>query len=201
MRVLIFIALIFGLAITSAARAQDADKNAAPFGLLWAASAADTRSLGIDLKEVPQKDFGVSYVATKLPKILFDVEKVFVSFGYDDKLWRVAASSRSFENDPSGISVRARYDELASVLMEKYGNGRSSHSQDSELYKKSTEFVMGIKVGRSNWFTKFETNLLQIQLGIFADDSSTAHWLIIWENKPLRANFGVGKKANEKNAL
>jgi hypothetical protein len=201
MRVLVFIALISGLAITLAARAQDADRNAAPFGLLWAASAADTRSSGIDLKEVPQKDYGVSYGAMKLPKILFDVENVFVSFGYDDKLWRVVANSRSFENDPSGISVRARYAELASVLAEKYGSGRSSHSQDSEMWKKPTEFVMGIKVGRSSWFTNFETNLLQIQLAIHADDSSTAHWRIIWENKPLRANFGVGKKANEKNAL
>jgi hypothetical protein len=201
MRLLVFIALMSGLAIAPPADAQDADRNAAPFGLLWAASAADTRSSGIDLKEVPQKDFGVSYGATKLPKILFDVENVFVSFGYDDKLWRVAANSRSFENDPSGISVRARYDELASVLAEKYGSGRSSHSQDSELWKKPTEFVMGIKVGRSSWFTIFETNLLKIQLGITAGDGSTARWLIIWENKPLRSNFEVGKKANEKNAL
>jgi hypothetical protein len=201
MRMLLFIALISGLAITPTARAQDADRNAAPFGLLWAASAADTRSLGIELKEFPKNEFGVSYVATKLPKILSDVETVFVSFGYDDKLWRVTAISRSFANDPSGISVRTRYDELVSVLAEKYGKGQSIHHQDPEMWKGPTEFVMGIKQGRSNWFTNFETNLLFIQLGIIAGASSTANWRIIMENKPLRANFGSSKKTHEKNAL
>jgi hypothetical protein len=168
---------------------------------MWGASAADTRTSGIELKEYEDKKFGQSYVATKLPKMLSDVETVFVSFGYDDKLWRVAAVSRNFENDPSGISVRARYDELASVLAEKYGKGQSAHDQDREMWKSSTEFVMGIKQGRSNWFTNFDTNLLKIQLGILAVSSSTAAWRITIENKPLRANFGSGKKAQEKNVL
>jgi hypothetical protein len=201
MRVLVFVALISGLAAPPLARAQDADRNAAPFGLIWTMSAADTRSLGVDLKEVSTKDFGASYVATKLSKILSDVENVFVSFGYEDKLWRVAAISKPFKNDPSGISVRARYDELGSVLAEKYGKGRQSHFQDTTMWKSSTEFVMGIKVGRSSWFTNFETNLLFIQLGIIADDSSTAQWRIIMENKPLRIKFEAGKKAHERNAL
>jgi len=69
------------------------------------------------------------------------------------------------------------------------------------MWKGPTEFVMGIKVGRSNWFTNFGTNMLQVQLVISADDNSTAHWRIILENKPLRANFGAGKKAHEKDAL
>ena len=201
MRVLFFVALIFGLATPSLAPAEDADKNAAPFGLIWAASAADTRSLGIDLQEVPTKDFGVSYVATKLPKILSDAGTVFVSFGYDDKLWRVAAISKKFDNDPPGVSVRGRYDELSSVLAEKYGKGQQFHSQDTQLWKKSDEFIMGISAGRSKWYTNFDTNLLFIQLGIIADDNSTAKWRIIMENKPLRENFGSGKKAHEKNAL
>ena len=201
MRVLVFVALISGFAAPSLARAQDADRNAAPFGLTWALSAADTRALGIDLKELPTNDFGASYVASKLPKVLSDVENVFVSFGYEDKLWRVGALSKSFKNDPSGISVRARYDELASVLAGKYGNGRQSHFQDTTLWKSSTEFLMGIHVGRSNWFTNFETNLLFIQLGIIADDMSTAQWRIIMKNKQLQKNFEAGKKAHERNAL
>jgi hypothetical protein len=201
MRALVFAALISGLAAPPLALAQDADRNAAPFGLIWTMSAADTRTLGVDLKEIQPKDFGTSYVATKLSKILSDMQTVIVSFGYDDKLWRVAAVSREFKNDPSGISVRARYDELASVLADKYGKGHQTHSQDTRLWKSSTEFVMGIKVGRSDWFTNFETNLLFIQLGIIAEDSSTAQWRIIMENKPLRTKFEAGKKAHERNAL
>jgi len=201
MRLYVFLALILGLVVPPVARAQDADRNAAPFGLIWAASPADIRSLGIELVEFPAKDFGTSYVATKLPKIISDVETVFVSFGYDDKLWRVAALSKNFSNDPSGTSVRSRYNELISVLTEKYGKGKQSHFQDTTMWKGSDEFIMGIKVGRSNWFSNFETNLLYIQLGIIADDNSTAKWRIIMENKPLRENFGSGKKANKKNAL
>lgn len=194
-------ALIVGFCCQSTAQAQDTIKNDAPFGLAWAMSAANIRSLGIDLKDVPATDFGTSYLATKLPKVLSDVERIFVSFGYEDKLWRVATISRPFRNDPSGISVRSRYDELATILGEKYGKGQSSHYQDSELWKKSTEFVMSIKTGRSNWFTNFETTALFIQLGIIADDSDTAQWRIIMENKPLRSNFEAGKKIHERNAL
>lgn len=201
MRMYIFSALILGLIMPSVARAQDADRNAAPFGLIWATSAADIRSLGIELEEFPSKDFGASYVATKLPKIISDVETVFVSFGYDDKLWRVGALSKKFSNEPSGTSVRNRYNELIGVLTEKYGKGKQSHFQDTTMWKGRDEFVMGIKVGRSNWFTNYETNLLHIQLGIIADDTSTAQWRIIMENKPLQENFGLSKKTHEKNAL
>jgi hypothetical protein len=201
MRMIIFAAFITGLAITPSARAQDADRNAAPFGLIWAASVADIRALGIELEEFPSKEFGASYFATKLPKVISDVETVFVTFGYDDKLWRVGALSKNFSNDPSGTSVRSRYNELSGVLAEKYGKGHQFHSLDTTVWKKSDEFIMGISVGRSNWYTNFDTNLLSIQLGIIANDMSTARWRIIMENKPLRENFEAGKKAHEKNAL
>jgi hypothetical protein len=85
----VFFALIIGVAGQSSA--QEVGKNAAPFGLSWGMSAAEVRALGAELSEPKESDFGLSYTATKLPKVLTDVEAIYLSFGYDDKLWRVAA--------------------------------------------------------------------------------------------------------------
>jgi hypothetical protein len=197
----VLFSLVIGIVLAGANLAAQTTSQEAPFGLLWGASADQIRALGVELEEAPGKDFGTSYWATKLPKVISDMQGVFMSFGYDNKLWRIAALSTSFRDDPSGVSVRSRYNELAAVLADKYGKGRQSHYQDSELWKASTEFVMGIKVGRSHWYTNFDSTDVFVQLGVLADDSSTTQWRIITENKALRAKFDAGKKTHERSAL
>jgi hypothetical protein len=193
--------ILIGSLLTALSLPTHAADQEAPFGLSWGASTDQIRALAVELEEVPMKDFGATYSATKLPKVVSDVEYVLLSFGYDNQLWRVAALGTKFHNDPSGVSVRARYNELAAVLDEKYGKGRQSHYQDSEMWKAPTEFVMGIKVGRSHWFTNFDSKDVFVQLGVIADGSSESQWRIITENKALRAKFDAGRKTNERNAL
>src|ERR1700680_2297712 len=107
MRVLttILLLLLFG----APAIAQQSEKDAAPFGLTWGMSTADVKALGVELTDDKQRVFGATFMATNLPKVLSDVGAVGLSFGYDDKLWRVAAVSRSFLNDASGNAVVHRY--------------------------------------------------------------------------------------------
>lgn len=197
----LFVVAVFAATATMAAFADEPSGRAAPFGLTWGMSVAQVKSLGVELAEQTGMSGGRSFIATKLPKVLSDASTVFLFFGFDDKLWRIAAISRDFRNDPYGNSVRERYDELAKELGDKYGHAEPHQSLDGRLYNKASEFVMGIKVGRSWWYTNFDAPTLWVQLGIGASDMDTAYWRIIFEDKPLRAEFEKSKKTHEKDAL
>ncbi|HVV78448.1 MAG TPA: hypothetical protein VHD59_02390 [Pseudolabrys sp.] len=173
----------------------------APFGLTWGASAEEIRSAGVDLKDFPSSDFGRSYVATKLSKVLSDQEATLLSFGFDNKLWRVVAVSRSFENDPYGASVKSRYQQLSDILTSKYGKGKPSHHLGDSIFSDPRYFLAGIKQGNSSWFTNFDSGKIFIQLGLTASDSSTGQWRIIFEHKDGRRAFEDGKRNKEKGAL
>jgi hypothetical protein len=184
----------------ASAQAQKEDQEG-PLGLTWGISANQVRALGVDLKDGPRSDFGVSYVATNLPRALSDQEMAIVSFGYDDKLWRIGAISRPFPNDPAGTNVKSRYQELLGVLIEKYGRPAIVHSLGDSIYREARYFLAGINGGHTSWYSNFDTAKLFIQLGILADDSSAGRWRIIFEEKALRKTFESGRRSREKGAL
>ncbi|WP_156795582.1 hypothetical protein [Bradyrhizobium icense] len=184
----------------SSAFAQ-APTTEAPIGLSWGSSISEVRAKGIELTEFEGLDFGKSYIATKMEKALADQSAALLSFGFNDKLWRVLITSRPFSDDPAGTAVLTRYGELASLLSEKYGKPSQVHKLGDSIYAQSGYFVAGIRGGQSKWFTNFDTSNLAIQLGITATDSSTAGWRIIYENKVYRRDFDASKRSREKGTL
>ncbi len=194
--------MILAALITVAPFAAAADdRNAAPFGLEWGMSSAEVRELGLELKDAQVRDYGTSFTATKLPKIISDVETVLLSFGYNDKLWRVAALSRTFANDPHGSAVISRFDELAAVLVEKYGRGTPHYQYDPNPLMKGEDFLYQVEAGKAWHYTDFATPTIHVQLIIGASSTSDGSYRIIFEHKPLRADFEKGKKFHEKDAL
>lgn len=172
-----------------------------PLGLMWGMPVDQVRALGAELKDVPNTDYGVSFVATKLPRVLSDQEATVVSFGYNDKLWRIIAVSKAFSNDPAGTNLKLRYQELLAALAEKYGKPSSVHSLGDSIFQEPQYFLAGIQQGRTSWYSNFSPQSLSIQLNLSADDSSTGRWRIIYEEMSLRKDFEVSKKIKEKNAL
>ncbi|EHR01238.1 hypothetical protein [Bradyrhizobium sp. WSM471] len=173
----------------------------APIGLVWGSSQTEVQAKGIELKEIEGTDFGKSYLASKMDKALADQSAALLSFGFNDKLWRVLITSRPFSDDPAGSAISARYTELASLLSEKYGKGTQVHRLGESIYGQSGYFVAGIRGGQSKWFTNFDTPNLFIQLGLTASDSSTATWRLIYENKFFRRDFEASKRSREKGTL
>lgn len=172
-----------------------------PIGLVWGSSSAEVQAKGVELKEIEGTDFGKSYLASKMEKALADQSGALLSFGFNDKLWRVLITSRPFSEDPAGRAALARYDELASLLSDKYGKGTQVHRLGESIYAQSGYFVAGIRGGQSRWFTNFDTSNLFIQLGLTASDSSTATWRLIYENKIFRRDFEASKRSREKGTL
>lgn len=172
-----------------------------PIGLVWGSSSAEVQAKGVELKEIEGTDFGKSYLASKMEKALADQSGALLSFGFNDKLWRVLITSRPFSEDPEGRAAVARYDELAGLLSDKYGKGTQVHRLGQSIYAQSGYFVAGIRGGQSRWFTNFDTSNLFIQLGLTASDSSTATWRLIYENKIVRRDFEASKRSREKGTL
>jgi hypothetical protein len=175
--------------------------NDAPIGLVWGSSISEIQAKGIELKEIEGTDFGKSYIASKMEKAVADQSAALLSFGFSDKLWRVLITSRPFNNDPAGSAAVARYNELASLLSEKYGKADQNHRLGGSIYTESAYFLAGIRGGQSRWFTNFDTPTLFVQLGLTASDSSTASWRLIYENKSFRRDFEASKRSREKGAL
>ena len=174
----------------------------APFGLTWGAGVDDVRKIGVELKENQDtKQFGVSFEASKLSKVLSDQKWTVLSFGFSDKLWRIIAVSNDFSNNPYGTAVKDRYQELVGILAEKYGKPSSVHNLGSSIYSRPEYFLSGIQGGHSSWYSNFHTSELDVQLGIKATDRSTANWVLIFENKALRKTFESDRKEKEKGTL
>ena len=196
MRTIVTLLMIITMMGTPSAQPAQGE---APFGLTWGMSALQPQAQGISLSDSPDQTYGKSYSATNLPKVITDAELVFLAFGHDDKLWRIAVASTSIKNDPYGSSIKRRYDELANALGEKYGKGKQEHfaarGYDTE------HFVMGIKGGNNWWYTNFANSVVTVQIGIGAADYTTPYWRLIYTNKALSAAFEKTKREREKNAL
>lgn len=188
------------LAVCSSAQGQT-PSSTAPLGLKWGSSVEAMRAEGIELKEFPSKEYGISFIATKLNKTLADQSTTFLSFGLNNKLWRVVIVSRDFNNDPSGSAVVGRYSELAASLKEKYGKPTTVQQLGGSIYSQPRYFLSGIRGGESKWYSNYKTPDMQIQLGLIASDGSTGAWRLIYENLPLSMIFEASKKDNEKEKL
>ena len=178
------------------------DDLRAPFGLTWGVSSDDLRKTGVNLAADPSvKDFGVSFIATNLGKVLSDTESVLLSFGFNDKLWRNASVGRTVGPDPSGSRVIARYLDLAASLSEKYGKGVETDRRDTEIYKKANQYVASLQQGRAYRFMSYRTNSVSVELSIRAKDMEDAYYLILFDYLPEARQFQLDKKAHEKDAL
>jgi hypothetical protein len=143
---------------------------------------------------------GAILTASGLPKMLSDIRNVVVNFGFNDKLFRITATSAVFENDPRGVIVQQRYDELLTVLESRYGKVASHHENDG-TYSSPNEFVMSLRTGRAFHYTEFRTAEVAVQLAIRAKDTSGTDYALLYEFVPLLKQYQADKRAKEKDTL
>ncbi len=189
------------LLFASAAAPAQSHESGAPLGLRWGSSTEEVKADGIELKEYQSSDYGATYVATKLGKTLSDQNRTLLSFGLNNKLWRIVAISRDYSNDPAGVGLLERYSQLSASLKEKYGKPTTVHRLGGSNYSQPKYFLAGIRGGESKWFSNFKAPDMQIQLGLVATDSSTGAWRLIYEYAPLSIIFEDAKKNSEKDKL
>ncbi len=96
--------------------------QAAPFGLVWGSTINETRNQGIILTAVGEKDYVNSFAAAKLPKPVAGIDKVDITFGEENRLWRIIAYGRLIDDDASASKVLREYKIYSDLLARKYGH-------------------------------------------------------------------------------
>ncbi|MBS4774101.1 MAG: hypothetical protein KHX55_07520 [Proteobacteria bacterium] len=95
---------------------------AAPFGLVWGASINETKNQGIVLTRIGEKDYVNNFSAAKLPKPVSAFDKVDLTFGEENKLWRIIAYGKLLDDDASASKVLREYKIYSALLAKKYGH-------------------------------------------------------------------------------
>jgi hypothetical protein len=173
----------------------------APFGLEWALSRKAVEARGIRLTQMPSSKGSQLFLAEGLTKLVGDIETVLVDFGFDDRLWRVVGTSKSYPNDPFGFKVRSRFSEINQALRDKYGEGEEIYETTGGIYEKLENFIPGIQKYKNFHYSLYGNHGIEVELSIRAENNDTGYWVIIYKNSELKENFEESRINKEKNAL
>lgn len=184
-----------------AADAPPQPSGRGPFGLTWGMTSDDVRKMGVVLTPQPTKDLGITFSATKLPKVLSDAELVVLAFGFDDHLFRVNVVGETNGADPYGGKTISRYGELVTVLGAHYGTGTETDRRDTSVWKEPNEYVMSLRQGRAFRYTNFSTPETSVEVSVRGQDADNSYWVIIFESVTGVMRFQQAMKKREQDAL
>lgn len=88
---------------------SEGNNTAAPFGLIWGATIQETKNQGVLLTRIDEKDYVNNFSAAHLPKAISDFDKVDVTFGDNDELWRIIGYGGLLDDTPDASKVMRLY--------------------------------------------------------------------------------------------
>lgn len=176
-------ALIAFSAMAPAGRAAPKWPGALPYGLDWGMSLAQVIETGIRLEYAEvQGRFGHEYLAFDLPPWLGDEGQVFLYFGFDDRLWRIAVHSKGYSDEGTGTALFKRYDELKAMLDASFGPGEEVRELHHSAVSEPRRTVGTIQLGVSWVFTEYQSATEQVQLGLRARNLWTGYTALYIKN-------------------
>ncbi len=183
-----------------AIEAQNLD--AAPFGLLWKASEAAIKNMGVILTPAEQEDYVNSFVATQLPVDAKGFRTIQITFGEEDELWRIIAYGDFIEDTPSASKGLRQYEMYARLLNQKYGkqkdfytpamktvekevmiNGRKTMQTEQVPEKMGNpNFLSQLQDGTATLYSTFEGNGIGVALTLNVDGDGKSYIVIDYKN-------------------
>ncbi len=97
--------------------------DTAPLGLKWGTSKKEVEDQKVILTAYNDNKYPETYTGSNFPKELPSAENVVLSFGEDNRLWRIVIISKIQTDDKDGIEIMKTYDDLKRLLTKKYGEG------------------------------------------------------------------------------
>lgn len=183
-----------------AIEAQNLD--AAPFGLLWKASEAAIKNMGVILTPAEQEDYVNSFVATQLPVEAKGFRTIQITFGEEDELWRIIAYGDLIDDTPSASKGLRQYEMYARLLNQKYGkqkdfytpamktvekevmiNGRKTMQSEQVPEKMGNpNFLAQLQDGSATLYSTFEGNGIGAALALNVDGDGKSYIVIDYKN-------------------
>jgi len=172
----------------------------APFGLYWGATVLDTQNQDISLTAIEEKDYPDSYSATDLPKSISDFNRVNLSFGIENALWRIIAYSIPQKDTPSAEYGLNLYKRFYKMLERKYGNTKEYFTprpinneqtyQDAHLNSPDTSignpnFLNDLENGGAELYATFENDDVMATLTLNVDGSAQSYIILEYKNKKI----------------
>lgn len=171
----------------------------APFGLLWNSSVSTTRNQGVQLDFVEIKDYPNSYQASRLPKMVDFFDRVYISFGNTDELYRILAYSQLIDDDASANKILSYYKTYSEYLDKKYGNMKQEFipakirkvSKDKQGKEVTTEenapignpeFLSQLENGSAVLFSTYNNDKIEVTLSISVDGDKKSYIVIDYRN-------------------
>lgn len=183
-----------------AIEAQNLD--AAPFGLLWKASEAAIKNMGVILTPAEQEDYVNSFVATQLPVDAKGFRTIQITFGEEDELWRIIAYGDLIDDTQSASKGLRQYEMYARLLNQKYGkqkdfytpamktvekevmiNGRKTMQSEQVPEKMGNpNFLAQLQDGSATLYSTFEGNGIGAALALNVDGDGKSYIVIDYKN-------------------
>ena len=190
--------------------AKDQKYGEGPFGLPWGATYEEIKDLGVELVKTPIKDYPNSFIATKLPKNISDIAKVYITLGENNILWRIIAYGNPSEDTPSAAKVMQIYQQYQKFLNQKYGNEKQYYTPKiSEIEKKTVDeegkehieitkyeeqignknFLAQLQSGEAVLYSTYENQKVGAVLSVNVDGEGKSYIIIDYTNlKILKEN-------------
>jgi hypothetical protein len=180
---------------------QERSTEPAPLGLAWGMTKAKVKATGVVLSDEKDGALGAEAFARNLPRVLADTEAVFLQFGFDDQLFRVGSVSKTWTNDRYGSQAVQRFDEIVSMISERYGKAQDlSRVPVDSFYAKSENFAYSISEKRRQHARQWSVGKTMISLSIGSSHYDT-YYTLIYEDTARAANAKKGQRGREKEAL
>lgn len=178
----------------------------APFGLLWGETYEETLSSGVVLTRTEEKDYVNSFIATQLPKPIKDMRYVVVTFGEENKLWRIVSYGEFIKDTPDASLVLKEYKRYFDMLNKKYGHAEENfvpkitkktktvdlgHGKTKEEVIKVEEpignpnFLSQLQSGEADLYASFYNRDVGAALSINVDGNGNSYLILEYKNLQL----------------
>ena len=176
---------------------------AAPFGLLWGETYEETLSSGVTLTRTEEKDFVNSFIATQLPKPIKTMRYVVVTFGEENKLWRIISYGEFIKDTPDAAKILKEYRHFYDMLNQKYGHAEQTYvpkitqvTQTVDLGHGKTKqeienveepignpnFLSQLQNGEADLFASFYNNEVGAALSVNVDGNGNSYLILEYKN-------------------
>ena len=202
----------------AAAEPAQPEYGSAPFGLVWGASAKEIENLGVTLTPAGEKDYMNNYIAGHLPNSLHDFRDVMLTFGIDNRLWRIIAYGKFIKDDAAASGVLKMYRGYFKLLSQKYGHAQEFYTPNVVNVDKTVtdtrgkpqtvteekkqpignpDFLKELQNGDAELYATFENGIVGAALGVNVDGNGQSYITIDYKNLKLMKE----REAETLNAL
>ena len=202
-----------GLGVMSSSCSSSADTPLPPgslppaeedavFGLSWEYTEEELISGGV-IKGKPEPfrgQAGRMYAPARLPRAFEDATWYALFFNDAGELLRIACVGDTVKDDPEGIAIRKRYEELKGIISRKIPIV-GTYEESQEAWARPQSWWSSIKDGKAHWATGFRGELMEAVLEIRAESDAAGSYSLIVDHLPRMQQLNQAADDREKSAF